>query len=225
MKLFTWLSRIFRHDPAEDERRREIEYRMKAATVRRHAETMKRNAERARKEAVSLQQAGDHNGAVAKALDSKNFERQYQSAMSSIRSCEGVHEQAKVNKAMTELMNTCNEMMHSVVDEVNPNDVIRTQQEYQETMVKLGATQEALTSLQEGFEPGEDPAVRNAEGEAALEAILADAQMAQPAVLSRAAAPVLPAAEQAAAQEDAQQDNNRYREYLNGKRQELLEMM
>lgn len=225
MKFFSRLFRIFRRNRMEEDRRKEMNYRMKAADARRRAETMKRASERAAAEALRLQAAGDHNGAVSKALEARNGEQQYQSALARVRACESLYEQFKTNKDMIGLMDACNKMTQEVTGQVDTNEIVKVQQEFQNANVVLDTMQDTLSILQEGFEPAVDPAVRNAEGEAALAALLASAQPEKAPVKEEPAE--MPAAAEKAAQENAegQQADRDYREYLSGMRKEVVEMM
>ena len=55
MKIWNRIARIFRRNRMEEDRRKELNYRLKAADARRRANKMKRDAENARNEAVRKQ--------------------------------------------------------------------------------------------------------------------------------------------------------------------------
>ena len=221
MKIWDRITRIFRRNRMEEDRRKELNYRLKAADARRRANKMKRDAENARNEAVRLERAGDHQGAVSKALKAKNYEQQYQSAMKSIRDCENVHEQVNANAGMVELMEACNNMASEVTGQVNMDEIAKVQETFRGTAVQLETLQETLKIMQEGMSPDADPAARDAEGEEALAAILGAAQPEKPAV------PAVLAASEVAEKDAGEEaeDESGYREYLNDKRKELAEML
>lgn len=141
--------------------------------------------------------------------------------MKSIRDCENVHEQVNANAGMVELMEACNNMASEVTGQVNMDEIAKVQETFRGTAVQLETLQETLKIMQEGMSPDADPAARDAEGEEALAAILGAAQPEKPAV------PAVPAALEAAEKDAGEEaeDESGYREYLNDKRKELVEML
>ena len=195
----------------EVERKEELSYRVKLAEVRRQAEHMKRENERARGEAYRLEVAGDHEGAVSKALEAANSEKAYKTAVSTILRCESMHAQAKTQRSLTNLLSDCEAVSLSVMGQVDTEDAVKVQTRLQQTAAEMEQAQESMAAFQESFDPMADSPVTSSAGEDALAAILAER--------APAAAPE-PLPEKAEKAESAEKDD----EWLREKRRQIAEM-
>lgn len=172
MKLFG----IFqsRQSVAESERKKEMEYRLQIAELKRDAASIKKEAERCKLEAIRLETAGEHSSAVSMAATAANQERNYVSAMNTIRTCESLHTQAKTQNALKKMMRSCTALSETVRTEVDVEGIVKAQTEMQRATYMLEQSREAFEAVQEGFEADDSIHVRNDAGEAALAQIMSE---------------------------------------------------
>lgn len=157
---------------AEAQRKAEMEFRLKMAGLKRNAAAIRKEADRTKAEAISLEKSGDHSRAVAKAAAAANQEKSYHTALNTISMCENIHDQAKTQNALKQLMISCKDMSATVTGEADIDGAIKAQTQLQDAAARLEASQEAMAAFQEGFDLDTDPQVRNEVGEAALAKIL-----------------------------------------------------
>jgi len=159
---------------AETERKKEMEYRLQIAELKRDAAFIKKEAERCKMEAIRLETAGEHASAVSMAATAANQERNYASAMNTIRTCESLHAQAKTQNALKKMMRSCTVLSETVRAEVDVEGIIKAQTEMQRAMDTLEQSREALEAVQEGFDTDEAYHVRDEAGEEALARIMTE---------------------------------------------------
>ena len=175
---------------AEAQRREEFEYRTKMSEIRRMASQMQRSTERARAEAYRLEMSGDHAAALSKANDAANSEKAYKTAIDTLMRCESMHAQAKTQKALTDLLTSCEEVSMGVVESIDTETAVSAQVRLQQANVAMDQLQQEMAAVQEGFMPVEENDICISAGEEALAAIMAEyAPVPVPPVL------VAPAAE------------------------------
>lgn len=162
----------FRRMKREEERKEEINYRVKLADVKRQAQRMKANTEKAKNEACRLEISGDHAAAVSKALEAANNEKAYQAALETLRRCENMHAQAKTQKNLMNLLVDCESVSKKVIDQIDTKGAAKAQERLQQTNILMEQVQQGMQEFQEGFEPiGEE--LINISGEEELAAIMA----------------------------------------------------
>lgn len=164
---------------AEKEREKEMAYRMKVAQARRQANAMRRKMEQDRQQALEYEKNGEHEKAVSMALQAAKSSKVVVSADNQIQQCADIHEMAKTQKVMKNIMDTCQELSTGIIELADMEGTMKSQADNEEAMAQLIDTREQMEMFVEGIEDGVTRETRTAEGEAALAALLAE-QQAQP---------------------------------------------
>ncbi len=165
---------------AEKEREKEMNYRMKVAQARRKANTVRRKMEQDKLQAVELEKNGEHEKAVSLALQVSKKNKVVTTADNQIQQCADIHEMAKTQRAMKEIMDTCQELTAGIIDLAGMEDAMKSQAENEQAMAQLIDAREQMEMFVEGIEDGTDQEVRTAEGEAALAALMAEQMVQEP---------------------------------------------
>lgn len=161
---------------AERKREEEMEYRMKLREVENKTRMMKQETEKRKQQAIQLEKNGEHQKAVAMALKAENGRKAYVRAENDTNLARDVHETAKIQRTVTEISDACGELTDLILKTADMDGAIRAQSESEEKRILLEETQEQMKMLAEGYPEGVDEDVRNAEGEAALAAFMAEAE-------------------------------------------------
>lgn len=159
---------------AEKEREKEMAYRMKVAQARRQTNGIRRKSEDARRQAIEYEKNGEHEKAVSAALQAKKSSKVAAAADNQIQQCVDIHDMASTQKAMKEIMDTCKNLSIGIIELADMEGAMTSQADNEEAMTQLIDTREQMEMFIEGIEEGSSREVRNAEGEAALAALLGD---------------------------------------------------
>ena len=159
---------------AEKEREKEMNYRMNVAKARRKADAVRRRMMQAKLQAVEYEKNGEHEKAVSLALQVAKNGKVVATAENQIRNCTEIHEMAKTQKTMKEIMDTCHQLSDGIIELADMEGAMKSQAENEEALARLIDTREQMEMFVEGIEDGQTTDVRNAEGEAALSALLAE---------------------------------------------------
>ncbi len=166
---------------AEKAREKEMAYRMKVAQARRQTNGIRRKSEDARRLAIEYEKNGEHEKAVSAALQAQKSSKVAAAADNQIQQCTDIHEMAKTQKAMKEIMDTCKDLSVGIIELADMEGAMTSQAENEEAMTQLVDTREQMEMFIEGIEDGVTREVRNTEGEAALAALLAEQPEQEPA--------------------------------------------
>ena len=165
---------------AEIERDNEMDYRTKKSKARRQIETIRREMERLKLEACDHEKHGEHEKAVSKALQAANKQKMLASANKQLQKCTDLHDMAKTQQTMTDILETCRDLSNGIVDLADMEEALKVQAENEEALARLEDTGEQMEMYAEGITTDLMPEVRNAAGEAALAEIMADQEQAEP---------------------------------------------
>lgn len=166
---------------AEKEREKEMAYRMKVARARRQTNGIRRKSEDARRLAIEYEKNGNHEKAVSAALQAQKSSKVAAAADNQIQQCADIHEMAKTQKAMKEIMDTCKDLSEGIIELADMEGAMTSQADNEEAMTQLIDTREQMEMFIEGIKDGATREVRNTEGEAALAALLAEQAVQEPA--------------------------------------------
>lgn len=189
----------------------EVNYRMSMAKLRRDAASLKSQADAAGKEALRLEQQGDHSQALIKAMQCENLKKNYALAMKSISQNEAMHIKAKTQTMMIDVMEACRDMSHTVLAEADLPRALKAQEDLQKASILMDENMQAIDAFQQGFDLNANSEEINQAGEDALRALMQEEIAAQE---KKAAEATLPAA-------DAMIDQQKKRQL----RDELSELM
>ena len=166
---------------AEKEREKEMNYRMNVAKARRKADAVRHRMHQDKLQAVEYEKNGEHEKAVSLALQVAKNGKVVATADNQIQHCTDIHEMARTQKAMKEIMDTCHQLSNGIIELADMEGAMKSQAENEEAMARLIDTREQMEMFVEGIEDGQAAEVRNAEGEAALNALLAEQNEQKPA--------------------------------------------
>lgn len=158
----------------EYNREKEMDYRMKLAKARRETETIRKNMIRQKMQAIEYEKKGEHDKAVALALQSQNKQKTLATAEMQMQKCANIHDMAETQKSMTAIMETCRDLSNGIVEYADMESAMQIQAENEEALAKLIDTGEQMEMYAEGINGDMMPEVRNGAGEEALAAILAE---------------------------------------------------
>lgn len=167
----------------EYNREKEMDYRMKLAKARRETETIRKNMIRQKMQAIEYEKKGEHDKAVALALQSQNKQKTLATAEMQMQKCANIHDMAETQKSMTAIMETCRDLSNGIVELADMEGAMQIQAENEEALARLIDTGEQMEMYAEGINGDMMPEVRSDAGEEALAAILAEhEQTEQPKV-------------------------------------------
>ncbi len=196
----------------EYDREREMDYRMKLAKARRETETIRKNMIRDKMKAIECEKNGEHDKAVALALQSQNKQKTLATVEMQMQKCTNIHDMAETQKSMTEIMRTCRDLSNGIVAIADMEGAMQIQAENEEALTRLIDTGEQMEMYAEGINGDMMPEVRNDAGEEALAAILAEhEQTTQPRITLPEIRPVK------AVEEEKQQED----EWTKSRREDL----
>ncbi len=158
----------------EYNREKEMDYRMKLARARRETETIRKNMLRQKMQAIEYEKKGEHDKAVALALQSQNKQKTLATAEMQMQKCANIHDMAETQKSMTAIMETCRDLSNGIVELADMEGAMQIQAENEEALARLIDTGEQMEMYAEGINGDMMPEVRSDAGEEALAAILAE---------------------------------------------------
>ena len=128
---------------AEIERDNEMDYRTKKSKARRQIETIRREMERLKLEACDHEKHGEHEKAVSKALQAANKQKMLVSANKQLQKCTDLHDMAKTQQTMTDILETCRDLSNGIVDLADMEEALKVQAENEEAEEPEEAYQES----------------------------------------------------------------------------------
>lgn len=161
----------------ELDREKELAYRLRMATAHRETEQLRREMEKAKSHAMELEKNGEHGKAVAEALQVAKKKKVIETAEAQMLQCNDIHEMARTQKAMTNIMKTCQELSTDIIQMADMEETMKAQADNEMAQTRLVDTKEQMEMFMEGMEAGVATEVRSAAGEAALAAIMAEQEV------------------------------------------------